>query len=147
MMASAVPALVVMAGFAVAGQHLGPNQVLVYGLALVLPVTLVGLWAVRELGRLVHEHDEPVDFTWISAVFPTFIVGVNVALQVRRGTSHDPTTLGWGLLLGLGTIAVLGWLGTLLWAVLEHRVLAAERTAPSTSVATPDTPTAVAPVT
>ena len=150
MLACAVPALVVMIGFAAVGQHLGPNQILVYGLALGVPVGAVGARAARELSglaRAAREHDVRVEFTWMSSVFPAFIVAVNIALQLRRGTVHTPTTLGWVLVLGVGTIVVLGWLGTVLWAVMEHRLHAAELGSASDSTATADTaPGTVAPV-
>ena len=150
MLIAAMPAAFVMIGFALADQQLGPNQILIYGLALGLPVGAVGAWATRELvslDRAAAARDEHVPFTWMRAIFPAFIVALNVALQLRRGTSHDPTTLGWGLMLGLATIVVFALLGTILWAVLEHRVLVAEH-AERTHVSGSDQPasTTVAPV-
>ena len=63
------------------------------------------------------------------------MVLLNIALQLRRGTDDAPTTLGWSLMLGVGTIVVLGWLGSVLWALVDYRVHAADDGAPTESSA------------
>jgi hypothetical protein len=160
---SAAPALLLMAAFLVAGVHLGPTEILAYGLVLGVPVGLLGV-AVQHAVRLARGHglgtpaalallvpggiglllalpDQlarlgrerhlrlGLGISWINGVFPAFMVALNVALQVRRGGADAPTTLGWALMLGVGSIAVLGWLGTVLWALAEYRVHEAEQMA------------------
>lgn len=175
----AAPALLLMAGFLVAGVQVGPNEVLAYGVVLGVPVALLGVRAQREireargrglstlaalglvaacglglllalpdqLSRLGREKgaDLGLGISWINGVFPAaFMVALNIALQLKRGTDDAPTTLGWSLMLGVGTIAVLGWLGTVLWALAEYRVHAADDGAPTESSA-PGTVVAAAP--
>jgi hypothetical protein len=70
--------------------------------------------------------DAPPGVPWSAHLFPLFVLGLNLWLQSHRGTSHNPTNLGWGLILGLGTIVTTGWLTTVLWTRTQCRVVEAE---------------------
>jgi branched-subunit amino acid ABC-type transport system permease component len=92
------------------------------GLVLALPDQLARLG--REQGVRLG-----LGIGWVNGVFAAFMIALNITLQLRRGTEDAPTTLGWALMLAVGTIAIVSWLATVLWAVAEYRVHEAETSA------------------
>ena len=108
-----------------------------------------------QLARLGREKDVGVDVSWMTGLGAAFMVGINILLQLRRGSSDSPTTFGWTFMLVVGTIIVLAWLADVLWALAEYRVVTAERaqageTEPSvpltaTTVGEPSPPEATVP--
>jgi len=156
---AALPALLLVAGFGITGQHVGPGEVLALGLTLAAPVGAVAVVAQRDiyvargqglrprgalallaagavgllfatpdqLARLGREKDVGVDVSWMTGLGAAFMVGINILLQLRRGSSDSPTTFGWTFMLVVGTIIVLAWLADVLWALAEYRVVTAER--------------------
>ena len=123
------PALLLMVGFAISGTHLGETEVLVYLGMLTVPVVVAGLRSFTHLARLrvALGVDSPAGVEWSAHAFPLFLLALNLWLQVHRGTAHTPTNLGWGLVLGVGTIVTMGWLGRVQWIVTEHQVVLGER--------------------
>jgi branched-subunit amino acid ABC-type transport system permease component len=152
MLAGAAPALLLMLVFAITGTHLGPTEVLLYGLVLTVPIGVVGgraMWELVRLRRSVRDLEPRAPFTWLSSLFPAFLVVLNVLVQMRRDTTFftwilvdEPTTLGWVSALGLGTIVVVGWLGHVLWAITDYRVAAARVALTSEPSAPVDAPSA-----
>lgn len=134
----AVPGLV-LAGLGIAKTGVTETTAVVYIVAFTVVVAAFGGRALANLRRCRASlgQDAPPGVPWSAHVFPLFMLGLNLWLQVHRGTHHSPTPFGWGLMLGLFTIVSIGWLTTGLWSLTECRVVAAEAQRAS---APPDAP-------